>query len=170
MVNDLDQAIEIFKTMLPALSCSASQPLDIAHELLIAHSFAHVSVIRLFRTSVAPSRDAKCFSAAFMIIRLIHEANVLRMTYVHPSLAVSLHTPQSFDVRVQRNGCQMVWGTVCEVLIPLLLTLRTNPSTVVPPGLPGRDVLEKALSHLRNAMHHCARNSPLFGTNESTRS
>lgn len=87
----LDQAIEIFKTLLPPIARPNSQApsTDVAHELLVAHSFIQAATIRLFKNTTAPNKDAKCFSAAFMIIRLINEANVQRMTYLHPALAVS---------------------------------------------------------------------------------
>ena len=87
-VTGLDQAIEIFKSSLPPISQAPS--LDVAHELLLVHSFTHAATIRLFKNTTAPNKDTKCLKAAFEIVRLITDANVRAMTYVHPALAVSL--------------------------------------------------------------------------------
>ncbi|KAI0825698.1 hypothetical protein BC629DRAFT_1602692 [Irpex lacteus] len=143
----LDQAIEIFKTLLPPIARPSSQApsTDVAHELLVAHSFIQAATIRLFKNTTAPNKDAKCFSAAFMIIRLINEANVQRMTYLHPALA-------------------MVWGIACDVLVPALVFYKTSPHAANTPGLPRASDLQGALAHLRNAIAHCAANVPLFGS------
>ncbi|KAI0704250.1 hypothetical protein BC835DRAFT_1410320 [Cytidiella melzeri] len=138
MVTALDQAIEIFKTLLPALVRPTHAPLSLsdAHNLLVVHSLVHVATIRLFRSSSAANKDAKCFTSAFAIVNLINQANVQQMTYVHPLLA-------------------MVWGIVCEVLVPPLLQFRMNPQAGSSSMISRQD-LEGMLTHLRNAMESSA--------------
>ncbi|KAI0091656.1 hypothetical protein BDY19DRAFT_904279 [Irpex rosettiformis] len=141
-IMGLDQAIEIFKTLLPPTN-SPALSIDVAHELLLAHSITHAATIRLFKNTAAPNKDMKCLKAAFDIVRLISEANVQAMPYLHPALA-------------------MIWGTACDVLVPALGLLKANPNLGASSSFPRMDVLQNTLDRLRHAMAHFSASVPIF--------